>query len=77
MLTQYAKGEIKLKKVISTLGLIGQADLRETMKTMLTPANEESTQLAKGAKTGTIGAKINNPTIDTGRLRMAVSWGAF
>lgn len=74
IIKRYILGEISLKKVESTLGLKGQKDLREVMKTMVSPENKESTQIAKGEKTGVAGTKINNPTIDTGRLRQAISW---
>lgn len=70
----YVKGDISYDKMVSTFGLVGQADLRKTMRDLKVPANAESTQLAKGAKTGTAGTKINNPTIDTGLLRQAISW---
>ncbi len=77
LIRAYITGEIDLRKVVSSLGKLGSDDLKTVMKVMVTPENEESTQLAKGAKTRKAGAKINNPTIDTGRLRQAISWGAI
>ena len=75
LLVSYIKGDISLDKVVRTLGRLGANDLQDVMKNMVTPENEESTQLAKGAKTGQEGTLINNPTIDTGRLRQAISFG--
>jgi len=72
---EYIKGEIPFRKVLQILGRTGASDLQKTMKDMVTPENEESTQLKKGSKTGVPGARINNPTIDTGLLRQSISWG--
>lgn len=70
----YLLGELKLAKIQTLLGTMGQADLRNQMKLMTEPANEESTQRKKGRKTGKSGVKENNPTIDTGLTRKAISW---
>lgn len=75
LIKDYILGKIPLRKVLSTLGITGQNDLRETMDEMESPANAPSTQERKGAKVGP-GILVNNPTIDTGRLKQAISWGA-
>ena len=75
VIREYLLGKMSLDQVVKALGRMGVNDLQDQMKTMVTPENEESTQLAKGAKTGSAGTKINNPTIDTGVLRQTVSYG--
>lgn len=75
LLREYIKGEISLDKVISSLGKIGSDDLKDTMDNMVSPENKESTQFAKGAKTGVVGTMVNNPTVDTGILLASISWG--
>lgn len=71
-------GKIKADKARGILGAEGTADLQRTMDEIKTPPNSPWTQLAKGerVKKGS-GIMINNPTIDTGRLRNVMSWAKF
>lgn len=71
-------GKIKGDKAKGILGAEGVADLQRTMDKIKTPPNSLATQLAKGEKVQKgSGIKINNPTIDTGRLRNVMTWAPF
>lgn len=74
-LRKYLLGELSYKRVIQTLGRMGEDDLKDQFKTQMEPANKESTQIAKGEKTGVSGTMINDPLVDSGKLRQAISYG--
>lgn len=63
--TKIVIGKMNLREVMTDLGLVAVADIQREIRSLMSPPNSPVTIARKGA---------NNPLIDTGQMRMAVTF---
>ena len=69
---QLLEGRQTAGKTAGRAGLFLKSKIQEKIVEVRTPPNALATQIAKGKKTG--GGLVDNPLIDTGQMRQAVSY---
>lgn len=66
LLSGMLKGKIKTRQATAILGFTAQSDVQNEILNLKEPPNAPSTQKKKKG--------VDNPLIDTGRMRQSVSW---
>lgn len=72
MRTYLLQGETAIR-ILDILGFRAAADVKEKMTSIMTPPNSAATQKRKASGSHVAADAVNNPLIDSGNLRAAIS----